>query len=66
MCSLEGDFSFKGPEKWHFTGVLTRMHRNNGYGLLKAKIKGFTEEAVCLGVPTHLTAQPETCAQVTP
>lgn len=40
-------------EERHSKGVLNEVHRNNGQGLLKAKINLFTEKVDAWGMATH-------------
>lgn len=47
----------EGSEKSHFIGVFTWMHKNNGQGVLKAKISLLLTKLYAWGETTHLDPQ---------
>ena len=44
----------EGPERGHFKGVFTQMHRNNAQGLLRANISLLLEKLHAWGMTARL------------
>lgn len=53
MCSFYGGYSFEGSDKEAFQRYIILDARNNGQGLLKAKIKFFLKKFYARGLTTH-------------